>query len=126
MTGSIPLKLSVDNRAVGRPVDASRLAEDPGTGPDFEETGVVCADLDVEPGRVLSACGKPAMIVSDWATAAFAGVPDFADLRGGVVGPEGFAGTGTERVTRSLSSPDVIEILRLVVITVPSALSAWT
>ena len=50
-----------------------------------------------------------------------AGLPD---LGGGVVGPEGFAGAGTERATRSLSSPDVIEIFRLVAIAVPSAFIA--
>jgi hypothetical protein len=124
MTGSIPLKLSVDNRAVERPVATSNLTDVAGRVPEFEEAVAVCTDLDVEPGRTLSACGEPALTVSDWATAAFAGVPDFADLSGGVVGPEGFAGAGTERATRSFSSPDVIEILRLVVITAPSALSA--
>ena len=118
------MRLSVDVKIVERPADMSASTEDPDRGPDFEEADTAGVDPGVVPGRMLLASCRPALAISGWAIAAFAGVPDFADLGGAVFPPEDFTGAGRERLTRSWSLPDVIEILRLVVSTVPSALSA--
>lgn len=117
-------KLAVDIRAVVCPVAASALTVDlePVTG--FEDARTIDVNLGVVSGRILSASPKSMLKVLDWEIAAFAGVSDFVDLSDGVFPTGDLTGAGRERLTCSLSSPDVIEILRLVAITVPSALSA--
>lgn len=118
------MKLSADNRGVEYPFIVGALTDGLDPVPDFEERDAI--GLDVVSGRVFSATCRPVLSVSDWAVAAFAPVPDFAEFSGGAFGLEGFSGAGTERSTRSLSSPAVIEILRLVVMTVSSAFNART